>query len=186
MRRFLLIFMILLVVAGTGIAFSQNQGTNQGQTLGTASQPDTSPMQEQMRHASAPAGPLKITFAGKSAEWTPETLAPLPDMTITVYNEHAKANQTYSGVPLTDLLARLGLPIKPRGKDFRLYVVAEGSDGYAVVYSLGEITPDLPTGRCWWPTAEMEKISGMRDSFSLLPQGKDALPAGSATWSRSA
>jgi len=97
-------------------------------------------------HAPLPAGPLKITFADKSAEWTPATLAPLPHQALTLYNEHAKANQTYSGVPLIDLLTRLGVPDKPRGKDFRLYVVAEGSDGYAVVYSIGEVTPDVHDG----------------------------------------
>ncbi len=32
---------------------------------------------------------------------------------------------------------------KPRGKDLRLYVVAAGSDGYEVVYSIGEVTPDV-------------------------------------------
>ncbi len=92
---------------------------------------------------SVPAGPLKITFGDKSAEWTPATLAALPHKTVSVYNEHAKANETYSGVPLIDLLAPLGVPEKPRGKEFRLYLVAEGSDGYQVVYSLGEITPDV-------------------------------------------
>lgn len=94
-------------------------------------------------HPPVPAGPLKITFGDKSAEWTPATLAPLEHKTITVFNEHEKINQTFSGVPLIELLKPLGVPDKPRGKDFRLYLVAEGSDGYQVVYSLGEVTPDV-------------------------------------------
>jgi hypothetical protein len=93
-----------------------------------------------------PAGPLKITFEDKSADWTPATLAALPHKTITVWNEHAKASQTYSGVPLIDLLKPLGVPEKPHGKEFRLYLVAEGSDGYQVVYSMGEVTPDVHDG----------------------------------------
>jgi hypothetical protein len=100
-------------------------------------------MNMKMGKPAVPAGPLRITFEDKSSEWTPATLAALPHKTITVYNEHAKANQTYSGVPLIDLLKPLGAPDKPHGKDFRLYLVAEGSDGYRVVYSLGEITPDV-------------------------------------------
>ena len=88
-----------------------------------------------------PAGPLKITFGDKSAEWTPATLAALPHKTVTVFNEHAKVNQTYSGVPLMDLLIRLGIPDKPHGKDLRLYLVAEGSDGYKAVYSVAEVNP---------------------------------------------
>jgi hypothetical protein len=100
-----------------------------------------------MDHAAArPAGPLKITFGDKSAEWTLATLAALPHTTLNVYNAHAKANQTYSGVPLTDLLARLGVPDKPHGKEFQLYLVAEGSDGYEVVYSVAEVTPDVHDG----------------------------------------
>jgi hypothetical protein len=98
-----------------------------------------------MTAPAVPAGPLKITFGDKSAEWTPEKLAALPHVSVTVHNEHTKADETYSGVPLIDLLTPLGVNEKPRGKDFRLYVVAAGSDGYEVVYSIGEVTPDVGT-----------------------------------------
>ncbi len=93
-----------------------------------------------------PAGPLKITYNGKSEKWTPATLAALPHSTMTVFNAHAKANQTYSGVPLVTLLKRVGVPESPHGKDFRLYIVATGSDGYEVVYSLGEVAPEIHDG----------------------------------------
>ena len=96
--------------------------------------------------AAVPAGPLHLSFGDKHAEWTQATLAPLPHVTITVYNEHVKANQTYSGVPLSTLLTRLGVPESPHGKDFRLYLVAAGSDGYQVVYSLGEVMPSVHDG----------------------------------------
>jgi len=92
---------------------------------------------------SPPAGPLVITHAGKSATWTAATLAALPHITVSVYNEHTKANETYAGVPLIDLLVKLGAPDKPRGKQFQMYLIAAGSDGYEVVYSLAEITPDV-------------------------------------------
>ncbi len=91
-------------------------------------------------------GPLKISFDGKTAEWTVATLASLPHVTVKVYNEHAKADQTYTGVPLALLLTKLGVPEKPHGKEFRLYLVAEGADGYQVVYSVGEVTPDVHDG----------------------------------------
>jgi hypothetical protein len=90
-----------------------------------------------------PAGPLVITYAGKSATWTAAALATLPHTTVSVYNEHTKASESYAGVPLIDLLVKLGVPDKPRGKQFQIYLVAAGSDGYEVVYSLGEITPDV-------------------------------------------
>jgi hypothetical protein len=90
-----------------------------------------------------PASPLALTFGDQSATWTAATLAALPHTTVTVFNEHAKLTETYSGVPLIDLLVKLGVPDKPRGKQFKIYLVAAGSDGYQVVYSLGEITPDV-------------------------------------------
>ena len=45
-------------------------------------------------------------------------------------------------MPLIDLLTRLGVPDKPHGKDLRLYLVAEGSDGYKAIYSVAEVNPD--------------------------------------------
>jgi hypothetical protein len=103
-------------------------------------QPQTSMVTAQVP---APPEPLKIAFGGKSATWTVATLAGLPHVTVTVYNEHTKANETYSGVPLIALLAPLGVSEHPRGKDLRLYVVAEGADLYEVVYASGEITPEV-------------------------------------------
>lgn len=140
------LFVALIIGVSSVGAFGQSEGSNQGQPMGATPQPDTSRMQEEMHHAIEPAGPLKITFGDKADEWTPTTLAPLTHTTITVYNEHAKTNQTFTGVPLINLLARLGVPDKPRGKDFRLYIVAGGVDGYQVVYSLGEISPDVHDG----------------------------------------
>ncbi len=96
-----------------------------------------------MRKPAPPARPLKITYGDQSAVWTAAALAALPHATVTVYNEHTKANETYAGVPLIDLLTKLGVPAKPHGKEFRIYLVAVGSDGYEVVYSLGEICPDV-------------------------------------------
>jgi len=86
---------------------------------------------------------LAIAFGAKSSSWTASTLASLPHTTVTVHNEHTKADETYSGVPLIALLTPLGIDDKPHGKDLRLYVIAAGSDGYEVVYSIGEITPDI-------------------------------------------
>ncbi|MGA2166978.1 MAG: hypothetical protein ABSG62_02120 [Terracidiphilus sp.] len=96
-----------------------------------------------MGKPSFPAGPLKITFGDKSAEWTQATLAALPHKTLTVCNQHINAYQNYSGVPLIDLLKPLGVPDKPHGKDLRLYLVAEGSDGYKAVYAVAEVNPDV-------------------------------------------
>jgi hypothetical protein len=99
-----------------------------------------------MHHAPiGPVGPLKISFNGKTEEWTADTLAPLPHQTVALYNAHTKTTRSYTGVPLTLLLTRLGVPDKPHGKDLRFYLVASGADGYRVVYSVAEVTPDIHT-----------------------------------------
>ncbi|MGB6689319.1 MAG: molybdopterin-dependent oxidoreductase [Terracidiphilus sp.] len=140
-------WMLSVAVVVSTLVCGQTPGENQGKPINGSPAPDTSRAQQEMAEAKAPAaGPLKITYGDNSAEWTATTLAPLPHTTLTLYNEHAKANETYSGVQLIDLLARLGVPAKPRGKEFRIYLVAEGSDGYQVVYSIGEVTPDVHDG----------------------------------------
>jgi len=139
---------VLLLAVGLAPAsvHGQSQGQNQGSPMnGDRPLLDTSRVQQEMA-AKAAAGPLKIIFGKKSAGWTAATLAALPHTTITVHNEHAKADQTYSGVPLIELLKPLGVPEKPHGKEFRLYLVAEGSDGYQVVYSVAEAMPDVHDG----------------------------------------
>jgi hypothetical protein len=152
-------FLLLLLGSAQWSGFAQNPA---GQPMGAQPTPDTSRIQQEMQmpaggkgsepeakmaaHVLPPAGPLKISFGDKSSVWTADKLASLPHTTITVYNEHVKKNQTYSGVALTDLLTQLGVPDKPHGKDFQLYLVAEGSDGYKVVYSVSEVTPDVHDG----------------------------------------
>ena len=136
--------LMLTICMGTVAANGQGQNTMTGPPVhGGPPGPASNPVQQAMADQMAAYRGLKITFEKKSAEWTPAKLAPLPHKTITVFNEHAKANQTYSGVPLIDLLTPLGVPDKPHSKEFLLYLVAMGSDGYKVVYSLGEITPDV-------------------------------------------
>ncbi len=78
----------------------------------------------------------------------PAGLKGMPHKTVTVHNPHTKADETYSGVPLIDLLASLGVP---RGKDLHGkalsdYVVATGSDGYKAVLALAEVDPEFHPG----------------------------------------
>jgi hypothetical protein len=85
---------------------------------------------------------------GKSVELHPEDLAALPHKTISVFNSHTKANETYSGVPLSDLLSKAGLPQGEavKGKLFLTGVVATGTDHYSVLYALAEVDPSIHTG----------------------------------------
>ena len=105
---------------------------------------------QQMEHsAPSPSTQLTIkTYEGKTLTLSPEELAALPHKSVSVFNAHSKANETYSGVPLADLLAKVGVPLgeSVRGKLFLTGVVASGADGYGVLYSLAEVDPSIHTG----------------------------------------
>ena len=65
----------------------------------------------------------------------------LPHVDVKVHNGHTDTDETYSGVPLAALLAKVDAPLGEnlRGKALNNYVIATGADGYSVVLSLGEI-----------------------------------------------
>jgi len=135
--------------------------------------PDTSLTRQQADQArDAAILPLKITFGKKVAEWTAPKLAELPHDNITVHNDHTKADETYSGVPLMELLTQLGVPQKLKGKDFRLYLIAEGSDGYKVVYSIGEVSPDVHDGSVLVADSMDGKPLGINGQLQLVCTGE--------------
>jgi hypothetical protein len=106
---------------------------------------------QQMEHAapSAPSTQLTIrTYDGKALTVSPADLAAMPHKQVAVFNAHSKANETYSGVPLSDLLGKAGVPLgeSVRGKLFLTGIVAQGTDGYGVLYSLAEADPAIHTG----------------------------------------
>ena len=85
---------------------------------------------------------------GKTVTLTPEEVAALPHKTVSVFNSHTKANETYLGVALVDLLAKIGVPRgeEVKGKLFMTAVIAEGTDKYSVLYALAEVDPSIHTG----------------------------------------
>jgi len=100
-----------------------------------------------MEHAHAKSEPsttLTVTGpSGKDLSLSAADLKAMPHKNVTVFNEHAKVNETYTGVVLADLLTKAGVPVGKdlKGKAFLLYVVAEGTDHYRVLYSLSEVDP---------------------------------------------
>jgi hypothetical protein len=107
---------------------------------------------QQMDHHSRPTVPstqLRINgLDGKSITLSPEEFTALPHKTVSVFNAHSKTNEEYSGVALTDLLAKVGVPLgeKVRGKLFLTGIIAEGTDNYQVLYALAEVDPSIHAG----------------------------------------
>jgi hypothetical protein len=95
-------------------------------------------------HIKAPTSTeLKLTVDGKTTILTIAELAAMPQKTITVHNEHTKADETYTGVSLGDLLSKYGLPVdqSTHRKMLHSYISAEGTDKYWALYSLTELEP---------------------------------------------
>jgi hypothetical protein len=75
-------------------------------------------------------------------------LKAMPRTTVSVHNEHSKADETYTGVRLADLLAKMEAPLGHdlRGVALSGYIVATGSDGYVAVLALAEADPSFHSG----------------------------------------
>lgn len=85
---------------------------------------------------------------GHHISLTADDLHSLPHTTVHVHNPHTSADETYEGVELSLLLARLDAPLgtKLHGKALAMYIVAEGTDHYRAVYSLAEVDPAFHGG----------------------------------------
>ena len=107
---------------------------------------------QQMHHESAPATRSERLvvrgMGGKALTLSADEFAKLPRKTVVVINGHSKASESYSGVLLSVLLAKVDVPEgeQIKGGLFMTGVIAEGIDGYEVLYSLAEIDPALHTG----------------------------------------
>jgi hypothetical protein len=101
---------------------------------------------------------------------SPAEFRALPHITITVHNSHTNADETYSGVPLATLLAKMNAPLgkELHGEAMTSYVVATGSDGYSVVLSLAEVDPEFHAGQVLVADARDGKPLEKNGPFQLI------------------
>jgi hypothetical protein len=133
----------------------------------------TVPMGVMAEHAHTPAQPstsLVLTVDGKAATLSVADLAAMPQTTITVHNEHTKADETYSGVLLGALLAKYGLPVDKTTHQtmLRSYLLAEGTDKYWVLYSVTEIERSEHNGTVIVATSMGGKPLGEDGQFKMV------------------
>jgi len=91
-----------------------------------------------------PATPAQLTVSGdveKPLSLSLDALKHLPRVTVNVKNEHAAKDEAYEGTPFSELIKQAGVAqgARLRGKAMATYVIAEGSDGYKVIFSLAEL-----------------------------------------------
>ncbi|QHN03704.1 molybdopterin-dependent oxidoreductase [Granulicella sp. WH15] len=112
-------------------------------TAQTAATPMAPMAKEEHEHEHKPTVPstnLVVTVDGKPVTLTLEDLQKMPQKIVSVHNAHTKADETYSGVPLPDLLAKYGVTTDGEGahRIYHSYLRAEGTDHYWVLYSASE------------------------------------------------
>jgi len=78
----------------------------------------------------------------------PADLKAMPRTTVTVHNEHSKADETYAGVRVSEILLKMGAPLDKdlRGPALSAFLIASGADGYEAVLALAEVDPTFHSG----------------------------------------
>jgi hypothetical protein len=134
----------MLSPAGTGALVIENPAATM-----TLERHDLSSVVSETQSAPASEQPSSQPHSSWTISFTAETLKAFNHVTIAVHNPHTNADESYSGVPLSDLLAKQGVPVGKdlHGKALANYIVATGSDGYKVVLALAEIDPAVHPGQ---------------------------------------
>ncbi len=83
---------------------------------------------------------LTVISPDQTITLTAEQFHAMPHTEMTVNDPHLKLDHRYSGVPVRDLLAKVGAPLgeKLRGQALQLAVVFHSKDGYATLFALAE------------------------------------------------
>lgn len=83
---------------------------------------------------------LKITWMDKTVTFSPAEIAALPHLAVATPDPYNQTPRHFSGVPVSDLLARAGVPLgdKLRGPALQLVVVVRAKDNYTAVFALAE------------------------------------------------
>ena len=81
--------------------------------------------------------PTPVTLTAKDFATMPRESVEMPDPD--------GGKTIYEGVPLQEILKKAGISFgrQLRGKELAGYVLASAKDGYQIVFSLGELDPDL-------------------------------------------
>jgi hypothetical protein len=91
---------------------------------------------------------LTLEVDGKSTILSVAELQAMPQKTITVHNPHTKMDESYTGVELSDLLAKYGAPLDKttQKRILHSYLRIEGTDHYFVLYSATEVEGAIHKG----------------------------------------
>jgi hypothetical protein len=128
---------------------------------------------EMAKPAAVPSTSVTLNIDGKYTTFSTAELKAMAQKTVRVHNEHTKADESYSGVPLGDLLAKAGFVADKttQRKMLQGYLRAEGSDKYWVVYSLTEVEGSEHDGDVMVATSMDGKPLGADGELKLVSTG---------------
>jgi hypothetical protein len=160
-KRAVLTYAVAMCVAGFG-AVAQAQSAS-GAMGGMA----------MAKPAATPSTSLTLTVDGKSTVFSTADFKAMPQKTVKVHNAHTNADETYSGVPLGDLLAKAGFVADKttQQKMLHSYLRIEGTDKYWVVYSLTEVEGSEHEGDVIVATSVDGKGLGADGELKLISTG---------------
>jgi hypothetical protein len=135
--------------------------------------PKAGAMEEHAHTFVPPSTSLTLTIDGKATALSIAELQVMPQTTVTVHNEHTKADETYTGVLLGTVLAKYGFPVDKttHQKMLRSYLMAEGTDKYWVVYSVTEVEGSEHDGNVIVATSMNGKPLGEDGQLKLVDSG---------------
>ncbi|HUZ94571.1 MAG TPA: molybdopterin-dependent oxidoreductase [Edaphobacter sp.] len=132
--------------------------------------------QEMPQHIHAKAAlstSLTLVIEGKATTLSVAELQAMPQKTVTVHNPHTKMDESYSGVELSDLLAKCGVALDKttQRRILRSYLRVEGTDHYFVLYSAAEIEGEIHNGDVIVATGINGSALGEDGAIKLVASG---------------
>ena len=125
---------------------------------------------EMAKPAAALSTSLTLTVDGKATTFSVADLKAMPQKTVKVHNAHTNADETYSGVPLSDLLAKAGFMASKttQRQMLRSFLQVEGTDKYWVVYAVTEVEGTEHLGDVIVATSMDDKGLGADGNLKLV------------------
>lgn len=119
--------------------------------------------------APIPSTTLTVTgLGGKVQTLEPEAFAKLPHVTVHVHNAHTNSDESYSGLPVQDLLKLAKDESTPQTSTNMQVVVAGATDNFHVVLTLCDTNPDCRSGQAIVADLEDGKPLATDGAFKLI------------------
>ena len=128
--------------------------------------------------AGKPSAVLTVHTAQGTISLTLADLQTMPQATVSVFNAHNQQNEIYSGPLVSAVLAKAGIVLTEASQHGLLdsYMLAQGTDGYFVLYSAAEVEPGLHKDTAIVALAQAGQPLTRTGAFQLISP-EDAKPA---------